>query len=158
MSGYIIAFIVICILAFLTSFFSDKANNVVCFILSIYMIVVACIHMDKAVKWMTEDFAFPSTLVYSLILALLGVLRFTPLIWSWTEKHTFLVLGTLVEETDIRAGLGACVGAGILMAGVGGIFLGIIEKFPLFIWFIFPLILYALLNVATFVFSFIIDD
>ena len=120
-------------LAFITlivALFNDQVNGVLCVVIGVgamFFIHKFCdpiALMGEADTEITvEEVNFVFVFLWTLVFFVLMLLRFLPCMSMQTEKNTYLILGTLVEETDSRI-VGAGVGLGVpILCSVGYFFL-----------------------------------
>lgn len=149
------AFVGLCIvIGIIASFFVDIVNSICCILIGIagiiFSIIVSSNHYyyDMIVEYNnTGDWLWISCLIFYAFM----VIRYLPCISIETEKNTYLILGTLVEDVEHHA-LGAGIAFGVpLLFAIPYYFLcpSLIEHFgvysPMYVVFIF-LFLHATLG------------
>ena len=153
--------IILAAIAFIGGIFSDLINLIAVLAISVGFIVYSFVNksvvLDLLADLQSNDLVLP-VIVPTAIAASVGVLRGSPLIWSWRQHRAYLILGTLVSETDYRAGIGASLGYGILI-GVSSYFCfdSAMNKMSVII-FTIPGMIMAGLCLLSFIFIFIARD
>lgn len=103
----------IAIIAIVVGFFKDKINAIFCAIMGLAGIVFCIIlttqgfDAEMAVDFRENDGSW-WCLLCALVLHVLMVVRYLPCLSFTTEKSTYLILGTLIEEKEtFLTGLGS---------------------------------------------------
>ncbi len=113
--GLIGLFILLCIIA---CFFKDLFNSIFCSLLSIAGIVLSIILSSKN-YFATEIIELYNggewAWICSAALYILMALRYLPCVSTQTEKNTYLIFGTLIENTESHIlGIGVLLGSPLL--------------------------------------------
>ena len=115
--GIIGLFIIICIIS---GFFKDLVNSIFCSLIGIAGIVFCIIFSsDGSFVEMWKDIPNENTWawIFTIIIYVLFVVRYLPCVSTQTEKNTYLIFGTLIEDTESHIlGLGTVFGIPLLFA------------------------------------------
>lgn len=158
----LIAFIVLAIIAFLSSFLSDFINLLAIFATALTIIIFYCLHKTEAMSLLAniakennelKGVISFSGMIFAAFFAVVGFLRGTPLIWAWKERHVALIFGTLFEAMDYRAGFGVSLGYAGLFGVIGYVCINSAVEKMSFIIFLAPAIVVAAVCVITLIFS-----
>lgn len=110
----LIIIIILGILGFISGFASDFVNAIFVFLIGVVLIISSLIIKEEIITFFEKTRYGIGMVIFGLFFGIIGFVRGSPLIWTWKETNSYLILGTLVEESDFRAGLGISFGYGLL--------------------------------------------
>ena len=153
MDFLVTALIIYIVVVILSGFVHDLPNAIMCGILAIIVLVIN-INLSTSGQGVelffqsnaTDDELDTAILTHCVILYIFFVIRYIPCVKVGKEKHTYLIFGTLIEETEtIWVGVGTMLGVPLLLT-VGAFFLAAFLHGLGFIYINYVFIILAILH------------